>query len=57
MCKLYRPVRIVLFVIDRVMCASTDGICLKARLYDSAARRVFAVRKRRFAEAVEAACG
>lgn len=56
MCKLYRPVSIVFFIVDRAMCASTGGIGLEARLYDSAARRMFAgERARRFAEAVEAA--
>jgi hypothetical protein len=47
MCKSYIPVRIVFFASDRVSCASTGGIGLEARLYDSVARRVFAVRDRR----------
>jgi hypothetical protein len=43
-------------MVDRIICASTGGIGLEARLYDSAARRVFTVRReRRFVEAVEAA--
>jgi hypothetical protein len=47
MCKSYIPVRMAFFVSDRVLCASTGGIGLEARLYDSVARRVFAVRVRR----------
>ena len=46
MCKLYKPVSISFLVFDRLLCASTGGIGLEARLYDSAALEVFAVREK-----------
>ena len=54
MCKLYKPVRISFLMFDRILYASTERNGLKARLYDSAAREVFAVREKEAPQAVEA---